>query len=106
MKKRRFLALLIAFILFVASLTALPQDKDNPPNVVVPPYMPPRGYVCYRATQPIRIDGRIDDQAWQAAPWSEWFVDIEGDKRPRPRFRTRVKMLWDDEQLYIAAELE
>jgi hypothetical protein len=33
-------------------------------------------------------------------------VDIEGDVKPRPRFRTRVKMLWDDEALYIAAELE
>ena len=25
---------------------------------------------------------------------------------PSPRFRTRVKMLWDDNYLYIAAELE
>jgi Carbohydrate family 9 binding domain-like len=108
MKKHRFLAVagLLIFALLFVSLTALPQTKDNPPDVVVPPYMPPRGYVCCRATQPIRIDGQIDDEAWQAAPWSEPFVDIEGDKRPRPRFRTRMKMLWDDEQLYIAAELE
>jgi hypothetical protein len=34
------------------------------------------------------------------------FVDIEGAKKPTPRFRTRVKMLWDDHYLYIAAELE
>jgi hypothetical protein len=33
-------------------------------------------------------------------------VDIEGDKQPKPRYKTRVKMLWDDEALYIAAELE
>ena len=26
--------------------------------------------------------------------------------KPKPRFRTRVKMLWDDEALYIAAEME
>ena len=27
-------------------------------------------------------------------------------RSPTPRFRTRVKMLWDDKYLYIAAELE
>jgi hypothetical protein len=65
----------------------------------------PRGYVAFRASFPPRIDGRIDDDAWQNAPWSELFVDIEGDKKPRPRFETRVKMLWDAENFYIAAEL-
>ncbi len=48
----------------------------------------------------------ITDAAWDAAPWTDAFVDIEGDKQPKPRYRTRVKMLWDDEALYIAAELE
>jgi hypothetical protein len=52
------------------------------------------------------IDGKLDDEAWQAAAWTDAFVDIEGDRKPRPRFRTRVKMLWDDAYLYIAAELE
>jgi hypothetical protein len=66
----------------------------------------PRGYVCYRAAGPIQIDGRLDEPAWQTAPWSDDFTDIEGEKRPKPRYRTRVKMLWDDEYLYVAAELE
>ena len=34
------------------------------------------------------------------------FVDIEGDARPRPRFATRMKMLWDDEFFYIAADMQ
>jgi hypothetical protein len=62
--------------------------------------------VCYRATSPITIDGKINDPAWDAAPWTDAFVDIEGDKQPKPRYRTRAKLLWDDEALYIAAELE
>ena len=66
----------------------------------------PRGYVCYRAAQPPKIDGRLDDAAWQAVPWTEDFRDIEGDRRPKPRFRTRAKMLWDDKYFYIGAELE
>ncbi|PIV81679.1 carbohydrate-binding family 9-like protein [bacterium CG17_big_fil_post_rev_8_21_14_2_50_64_8] len=48
----------------------------------------------------------MDDTAWAAAPWTTDFVDIEGDRRPRPRFRTRAKMLWDDRFFYVAAELE
>ena len=39
-------------------------------------------------------------------PWTDDFVDIEGILKPPPRFRTRVKMLWDDEYFYIAAELD
>ena len=52
------------------------------------------------------IDGKLDDPAWNDAPWTDDFVDIEGDAKPKPRFRTRAKMLWDDQNLYIAAELE
>jgi hypothetical protein len=66
----------------------------------------PRRYTCYRAAAPIRIDGRMDDAAWRHAPWTDRFVDIEGALKPRPRFQTRAKMLWDDDYLYIGAELE
>jgi len=66
----------------------------------------PLAYECLRTGGPVRIDGKLDDPAWQNAPWTSDFVDIEGDSRPRPKFRTRVKMLWDDQYLYIAAELE
>ncbi len=67
---------------------------------------PPRRYVCPRATAPVAIDGRIDEPAWDAAPWSEPFDDIEGERQPPPRFQTRMKMLWDDQGLSIAARLE
>jgi hypothetical protein len=66
----------------------------------------PRGYVCYRAAAPIRVDGRLDEASWLAVPWSEPFVDIEGDAKPVPRFQTRMKMLWDDDYLYVGAELQ
>src|SRR5260370_37466804 len=77
-------------------------DRAQPPDA----YLPPRGYVCYRATGPVAIGGKLDDAAWQAVPWSEDFVDIEGDRRLPPRFPTRVKMLWGDHYFYIGADLE
>ena len=66
----------------------------------------PLSYDCSRTKTPIRIDGKLDDPAWQKAKWTADFVDIEGAAKPTPRFRTRAKMLWDDKYLYIAAELE
>ena len=102
--------LLVGLLGLIAAMVFLPRPAVHPvpPPVTFTdyPYIEPRGYVCYRARAPIAIDGRLDDPAWQHAPWSEYFVDIEGDKKPPPRYMTRVKMLWDDECLYIAAELE
>lgn len=66
----------------------------------------PKGYVCFRAASRIQIDGQINEDAWRAAPWTDDFVDIEGGAKPKPRFRTRVKMLWDDNFFYVAAEME
>lgn len=85
---------MLATALIVSGLFAA---ADLPPH--------PEGYVCVRAKEPPRIDGKLDDPAWADAPWTADFVDIEGDKKPRPRFRTRAKMLWDDRFFYIAAEL-
>jgi hypothetical protein len=64
----------------------------------------PRHAICYRTPAPLTIDGRLEEAAWRSSAWSEPFVDIEGDRRPP--LSTRVKMLWDDEHFYIAAELE
>jgi hypothetical protein len=89
--------------LLAPALLALGAQPLTP---IAETYLPPRHYLCYRASGPISIDGRLNEKAWQDAPWTEDFVDIEGDRRPRPRFRTRAKMLWDDYYFYVAAELE
>ncbi len=68
--------------------------------------IPPLAYSCVHTRTPIRVDGKLDDPAWQKAQWTSDFVDIEGTAKPMPRFRTRVKMVWDDRYLYIAAEME
>jgi Carbohydrate family 9 binding domain-like len=65
----------------------------------------PKSYVCYRAIEEINIDGKIDDESWQNAFWTDYFVDIEGDLKPLPTWKTRVKMLWDDNYFYFAAEM-
>jgi len=65
----------------------------------------PRGYIAHRTDAPLRIDGRLDDDAWRRVAWTDAFVDIEGDRKPRPRLETRVKMIWDADCFYIGADL-
>ena len=66
----------------------------------------PRHYIAYRSSGQIKVDGRLDEPSWQRAEWTEYFVDIEGSAKLRPRFKTRAKMLWDDAFLYVAADME
>ncbi len=102
------LAGLAAIFFTVAISPAAPPEKPADPGPVNGSKAEaiPKGYICYRAQTPIVIDGRIDEAPWTDAPWTDLFVDIEGDKRPRPRFQTRAKMLWDDTYFYVAARLE
>lgn len=65
----------------------------------------PKHYTCRRAVGELILDGRTDKAFWEVAGWTEDFVDIEGDRRPLPAKRTRVKMLWDDHYFYVAAEM-
>ena len=81
------------------------EQRPSSPDLEALPFAP-RHYVVYRAASPIKVDGVLDEASWAAAPPTEPFVDIEGGSRPQPRFRTRARMLWDDENLYVAAEME
>jgi hypothetical protein len=87
----------LGLLLFVA-LNAISQPHD------LFRYDPEK-YVIYKVSMELDIDGKLDDRNWIETPWTSDFVDIEGDIRPDPFYRTRAKMLWDDEYLYIAAEL-
>ena len=66
----------------------------------------PPVYVCRRASAPFTLDGNLNKEFWANAPFTELFQDIEGPHMPAPRFPTRAKLLWDDENLYIGAVLD
>jgi hypothetical protein len=64
----------------------------------------PRVYGCLRTHEAPPCDGDTLNPCWAPATWSENFIDIEGELTPP--LRTRVKMLWDERCLYIAAQME
>lgn len=66
----------------------------------------PKSYTLFQAESPLKIDGELNEKSWAETPWTEYFIDIEGETKPAPEYKTRVKMLWDDQYLYIASQLE
>lgn len=97
------LRLLVAFLfIFWAEYGIHAQTMSQLDNMQTTP-------LCYgvmKINAPIQIDGRNDEKVWDLAPWTTEFVDIEGDVRSKPSYRTRVKMLWDAEHLYIYVKME
>lgn len=89
---------LIVLLLIADQLIAFGQDEGTSST--------PRQHICYRVASLISIDGRLNEQAWAKAQWTEPFVDIEGDLKPKPALSTRVKMLWDEANLYFGVEME
>jgi len=66
----------------------------------------PKVYVIHRSGDEIVLDGKPNEKQWKQAAWSDEFEDIEGAGKPSPLYSTHFKMLWDEENLYIYAELE
>ena len=88
---------------------------DREPGFAYPiptqPYQPrpfrPEQYVVYRTVGDIAVDGRLDEESWTQAPWTVDFGHIQSATAyARPHLRTRARLLWDDDCLYAAVELE
>lgn len=99
---RNIILVIIAGILFSCNSKQEPMLKSNL-GLKIP--FNPEKYLCVKSSEPIYVDGDLNDAAWANATWSNSFVDIEGELKPLPTWDTKVKMLWDEKYLYIAAEI-
>lgn len=64
----------------------------------------PGVYRCRRVTSKIVIDGRLSDQAWKSAvPIRKWAFPWY---RNGPKQGATARLLWDNEALYLAADVE
>lgn len=57
-----------------------------------------------RVAAPPTIDGDLSDPAWRDVPWTRDFRRSMANEAPRQR--TRAKLAWDDQFLYLAFEVE
>ncbi len=90
--------LMLTVALLSAGVTGCVAKRTQPAQVQ------PRKFLCHRATGKITIDGKLNEPAWQAAEVIEDFR-IPGTGA-RPKFLTSVRLLWDDEYLYVGADME
>ncbi len=89
--KHKKLVSLILFFLYIGCILLSAQEK-------------PKSYVAYHTIDTITIDGKAEEASWKKAPWSDFFIDIEGIKKPT--YDTRMKMLWDENNVYFFAQLD
>lgn len=80
--------------------------SQNPFSGMENLFTTPKSYTLFQAKTPLNIDGELNEKSWKDTPWTDYFINIEGEDKPAPAYKTRVKMLWDEKYLYIAAELE
>lgn len=80
----------------------IPNHKVREPISL---YDPPVYRCCYTSKSLDKLDGDVSKVFWQQGEWITDFHDIEGDSHPLPYKPTRVKMLWNEDALYIGAYL-
>tara|TARA_R110002072_G_scaffold7503_2_gene40714 strand:+ start:483244 stop:485880 length:2637 start_codon:yes stop_codon:yes gene_type:complete len=53
-------------------------------------------------TESPKIDGALNDAAWDLVPWTSDYVEFEPDNATEPTEQTKMKILYDDKNLYVA----
>jgi hypothetical protein len=64
-----------------------------------------KSYDVYRAASPIKVDAKLDEEAWRIAPSVGPFNFHLNPGDPANQ-QTVVKILWDDENLYLGYEMD
>lgn len=64
-----------------------------------------RAALAGRAVQAPTLDGKLDDAAWKNAPIIDQFLEYEPTTGATPRFRTEVRILYDDKYLYVMGRM-
>lgn len=79
---------------------AVPEPSGTPGSPA-PAGATKRRIRALRVSEPIKIDGRLDEPAWSKAESSDDFLQQEPDPGKPATERTEVKVLFDDKNLYI-----
>jgi hypothetical protein len=101
LKKTAFVSLACLPMLFAGTAEAQDSFKGLEHLFTVPKHYS----AAFARAAPV-VDGELNDAVWSNVPWTDDFTDIEGDKQPVPYYKTRCKMVWDKDYLYVAAVIK
>jgi hypothetical protein len=99
---KRILPLLSISLLLVACSSQSSNNKieDSPERE-----RPGTDYVAYKTSSAINIDGIANEKAWEEAEWNEIDHRWLGEPYSEDDFQGRFKLSWDDDYLYLMAEI-
>jgi len=89
----------LLFICIISIQKVSAQETFPPPKV-------PIKIQAHKAEGKIIIDGKLDEKDWELAQSIEEFTQVEPFQGQKPHYKTRVKILYDSENLYIGAYCE
>ncbi len=58
-------------------------------------------YFTKKSSSPIRLDGILDDKAWESVEWGGDFITFQPNEGKAPYQPTHFKILYDDKFLYV-----
>ncbi|MDJ0940503.1 MAG: DUF5916 domain-containing protein [Woeseiaceae bacterium] len=91
--------ILTTMLLFVLASNGFAQELFPPPES-------PEQWITQTAIGGIRVDGRLDEPAWDAAVPVDEFIQKDPLQGEPASYRTVVRVLYDDDALYISAYCE
>src|SRR5262245_5385814 len=104
MKTRAFPFAPLFLLAIPLSLPAQGSPTSNMSAVTSGHTVPVPSARAVRRTAAISLDGRLDDQAWQAATPVTEFTQTDPDEGQPATERTEMRFLFDEGALYVGAK--
>lgn len=87
--------LIIGFISLITSQIFAQKEKIDSAKIEK------RQYFTQKSILPIKLDGRMDDKAWEAVEWAGDFTQLQPNEGKTPSQPTKFKIIYDDKFLYV-----
>ena len=99
----RLIAILLALVLpVVVGAQQLASTADRPAALG---RASPTAALAARVIQPPVLDGKDDDAMWLSAQVIDHFLEYEPNEGADPRFKTEVRIAYDDKYLYVLGRM-
>jgi len=99
MNRQTIQSLIVSFFL----TTGLFANSNSKDTLTTSDNKPLRTYTTIRLStaKPV-IDGKLDDACWQTGEWSGDFTQLLPKEGAKPTQDTKIKILYDDKNIYVA----